>query len=110
MAKQKIHELAKELKIASKVIVDYMNKRTKDRDKKYTPSNALEANEAAEIKANFEKLVKADSELKDAVKTEAAASRQAEEKDLASMQTEEKDSVIRNSAKDLETKDRKSVV
>lgn len=34
MAKQKIHELAKELKVASKVIVDYMNRRTQDRDKK----------------------------------------------------------------------------
>ena len=51
MAKQKIHELAKELKVASKVIVDYMNKKTKDKDKKYTSSNALEAEEAADLKA-----------------------------------------------------------
>ena len=72
MAKQKIHELAKELKVASKVIVDYMNRRTQDRDKKYTPSNALEADEAAEIKANLDLLAKADSQLKASPKTDSA--------------------------------------
>ncbi len=78
MAKQKIHELAKELKIASKVIVDYMNKKTKD--KKYTPSNALEAEEAADIKANLEHLSRADARLKEssasAGEKEAAPKRQ----------------------------------
>lgn len=64
MAKQKIHELAKELKIANKVIVDYMNKKTKD--KKYTSNNALEADEAADIRANLETLAKADARLKEA--------------------------------------------
>lgn len=76
MAKQKIHELAKELKIASKVIVDYMNKKTKDKDKRFTPSNALEEAEAADIKANLDTLVKADS----AYKETAAQSRQQDAK------------------------------
>ena len=49
MAKQKIHELAKELEVPSKIIVDYMNKKQKQPEKKYTPSNALEADEVAEI-------------------------------------------------------------
>lgn len=66
MAKQKIHELAKELKVASKVIVDYMNRKSNDKDKKYTSSNALEAEEAADIKANIETLVKADNAYKEA--------------------------------------------
>lgn len=66
MAKQKIHELAKELKVASKVIVDYMNKKSNDKDKKYTSSNALEAEEAADIKANIAALVKADNAYKEA--------------------------------------------
>ena len=64
MAKQKIHELAKELKLTNKVIVDYMNRKGKDKDKKYTSSNALEAEEAADIRANLDALVKADHELK----------------------------------------------
>ncbi len=53
MAKQKIHELAKELEVPSKIIVDYMNKKQKQPEKKYTPSNALEADEVAEIRANI---------------------------------------------------------
>ena len=36
MAKQKIHELAKELEVPSKIIVDYMNKKQKQPEKKYT--------------------------------------------------------------------------
>ena len=34
MAKQKIHELAKELKLTNKVIVDYLNRKVKDKEKK----------------------------------------------------------------------------
>ncbi len=58
MAKQKIHELAKELEVPSKVIVDYMNRTQKEKnpDKKYTPSNALEAAEIEDIKANIKQL------------------------------------------------------
>ncbi len=64
MAKQKIHELAKELKLTNKVIVDYLNRKVKDKEKKYTSSNFLEAEEAADIRANLDSLVKADHELK----------------------------------------------
>lgn len=64
MAKQKIHELAKELKLTSKVVVDYLNRKGKDKEKKYTSSNVLEADEAADIRANLDTLVKADRELK----------------------------------------------
>ena len=85
MAKQKIHELAKELKVASKVIVDYMNKKTKDKEKKYTSSNALEAEETADIKANLEMLVKADHALKD------AGSQQAKQADPKAAQSKQQD-------------------
>ena len=64
MAKQKIHELAKELKLTNKVVVDYLNRKVKDKEKKYTSSNFLEAEEAADIRANLDSLVKADHELK----------------------------------------------
>ena len=86
MAKQKIHELAKELKVASKVIVDYMNKKTKDKDKKYTSSNALEAEEAADLKANLDTLVKADNALK-----EASAQKQPDTKAAQAKQTRQPD-------------------
>lgn len=66
MAKQKIHELAKELKLTNKAIVDYMNRKMKDKDKKYTASNSLEAEEAAEIRANREMLAKTDAKQSDA--------------------------------------------
>ncbi len=83
MAKQKIHELAKELKVASKVIVDYMNKKTKDKEKKYTSSNALEAEEAADIKANLEMLVKADGALKESSQQAPKQAKQPEAKTAA---------------------------
>ncbi len=85
MAKQKIHELAKELKVASKVIVDYMNKKTKDKEKKYTSSNALEAEETADIKANLEMLVKADHALKE------AGAQQAKQADPKAAQSKQQD-------------------
>ncbi len=105
MAKQKIHELAKELKVASKVIVDYMNRRTQDRDKKYTPSNALEADEAAEIKANLDLLAKADSQLKASPKTDSAEAA-AVPKQNAVKENEGKEQASKQSAgKTMETKE-----
>lgn len=70
MAKQKIYELAKELKVENKVIVDYMNKKTKDKEKKYTSSNALEAEEVADIKANLETAKAGKAGKESAVKTQ----------------------------------------
>ena len=94
MAKQKIHELAKELKIASKVIVDYMNKKTKDKEKKYTSSNALEAEEAADIRANLDTLVKADSAMK-----ESSAQKQPDSKAGQPKQNNGKDKPAESSRK-----------
>ncbi len=76
MAKQKIHELAKELKVSNRAIVDYMNKKIKDKEKekKYTSSNTLEAEEIAEIRANREMLAKADTKPSDARQSDAKAS------------------------------------
>ena len=104
MAKQKIHELAKELKIASKVIVDYMNKKTKDKEKKYTSSNALEAEEAADIRANLDTLVKADSAMK-----ESSAQKQPETKAAQPKQNNGKDKPAdaKAAAKDAEARPKK---
>lgn len=76
MAKQKIHELAKELKVSNRAIVDYMNKKIKDKEKekKYTSSNTLETEEIAEIRANREMLAKADTKPSDARQSDAKAS------------------------------------
>ena len=104
MAKQKIHELAKELKIASKVIVDYMNKKTKDKEKKYTSSNALEAEEAADIRANLDTLVKADSAMK-----ESSAQKQPDSKAGQPKQNNGKDKPAdaKAAAKDAEARPKK---
>lgn len=104
MAKQKIHELAKELKIASRVIVDYMNKKTKDKDKKYTSSNALEADEAADIRANLDTLVKADSALK-----ESSAQKQGDAKAAQPKQNnaKEKQTDAKTSAREAEARPKK---
>lgn len=54
MAKQKkIQELAKELGIASKSIVDYMNRKSKEKKKVYTDSQELEVDEVADIRTNL---------------------------------------------------------
>ncbi len=54
MAKQKkIHELAKELGIASRLIVDYMNKKGNERQKTYTASNLLLEEDEADIRKNL---------------------------------------------------------
>ena len=54
MAKQKkIHELAKELGIASRLIVDYMNKKGNERQKTYTASNLLLEEDEADIRTNL---------------------------------------------------------
>ena len=88
MAKQKIHELAKELKIASKVIVDYMNKKAKD--KKYTSNNAIEADEAEDIRANLETLAKADARLKESSQASLDKDAKRPAKNAAPKQTDAK--------------------
>lgn len=88
MAKQKIHELAKELKIASKVIVDYMNKKAKD--KKYTSNNAIEDEEAADIRANLDTLAKTDARLKESSQNSSDKEAKRPAKAAAQKQTDAK--------------------
>ncbi|MCR5272206.1 MAG: translation initiation factor IF-2 [Lachnospiraceae bacterium] len=50
MAKMRIHEIAKELGVASKDIIELLNEKGID---KHSPNNALEDNEVSDIRAKF---------------------------------------------------------
>lgn len=79
MAKQKkIHELAKELGIVSRSIVEYMNKKGTEKQKTYTASNLLSEEEEADIRSNLNVKDAADmrpakAETRNAVKQENAS-------------------------------------
>ena len=80
MAKQKkIHELAKELGIVSRSIVEYMNKKGTEKQKTYTASNLLSEEEEADIRSNLNvkdaaaDMRPAKAETRNAVKQENAS-------------------------------------